>query len=260
MRYYDINFIGNSESLKECEEIRQNHYGTSLYQLNDLVMKNIENDMVLFFYGDNQNGMKACFSYNENKLDFDETYNYLIDLLNGLVSVRFVISTYYEITMPKFINNINEGRRRDHVQSWNQIIKTANLWYYSYYNDLTESVLSYKYEEKIVEECDLKTLANTIYDSRYLEELANIQEHPNNSDLSVNMAHYFISGRSIEATSDMVTRLAGMLLKANRIQTARIVIISEISPGAYISVLFSKGSTCSEPFNVIVILEFVSGS
>lgn len=47
------------------------------------------------------------------------------------------------------------------------------------------------------------------------------------------MVHYILSSRSIEAASDMVETLMQKLLKANRIGSRRMEVISEIDPAFY---------------------------
>ena len=135
-----------------------------------------------------------------------------------------------EITMITFLEKLIEGERREHISPSNRIKSGARLWYYYYYiNNDTEKQLPYKYSEKIIDKT-ADSNAKQIADSKFLEELTNIETHPNESELSVNMVHYIISGKSIEATSDMVSTLANSLIKSNRLQSSRIEIITEISP------------------------------
>ena len=54
-----------------------------------------------------------------------------------------------------------------------------------------------------------------------------------NTEYSGNMVHYVISSRSIEAASEMTEILVQNLLKANRISSRRMEIISEIEPNLF---------------------------
>ena len=69
----------------------------------------------------------------------------------------------------------------------------------------------------------------------YLQNIGmkNIEEHENASDFRGNMVHYVISGRSNEAVRDMAETLIQNLIKANRVSSRRLELITEIEPDMY---------------------------
>ena len=233
MRYYHICFSGNSEAMKNDEEIERiigRSYGSLLYRMNDFLWKNTKNNIEIFFYHEEDNLLKAIFTYDEQRYSFVTVYDFITEQLKVNFKIRRMIGDCSEITMITFLEKLIEGERRENISPSNRIRSGARLWYYYYYiNNDTEKQLPYKYSEKIIDKT-ADSNAKQIADSKFLEELTNIETHPNESELSVNMVHYIISGKSIEATSDMVSTLANSLIKSNRLQSSRIEIITEISP------------------------------
>ena len=233
MRYYHICFSGNSEAMKNDEEIERiigRSYGSLLYRMNDFLWKNTKNNIEIFFYHEEDNLLKAIFTYDEQRYSFVTVYDFITEQLKVNFKIRRMIGDCSEITMITFLEKLIEGERRENISPSNRIRSGARLWYYYYYiNNDTEKQLPYKYSEKIIDKT-ADSNAKQIADSRFLEELTNIETHPNESELSVNMVHYIISGKSIEATGDMVSTLANSLIKSNRLQSSRIEIITEISP------------------------------
>lgn len=156
--------------------------------------------------------MNASFSYDEQKKTFEAVYDFLIGLLNDNFEVSRKIVECYEITMSQFIENMVEAIRRENINYSKRMLEHAHLWYYSYYiNKDLEKELPYRFDEKIIDK-HADSSAEKIYDPKFIEELRNIEAHPNESDLSVNMVHYIISGIRIAATSDMVSSLARSLM------------------------------------------------
>ena len=233
MRYYQICFRGNSEDIKNDEEIERiigRGYGTVLLRMNDYLWKNTKNGIEFLFYHEEADLLKAIFTYDEQRYSFVTVYDFITEQLKVNFKIRRMIGDCSEITMITFLEKLIEGERREHISPSNRIKSGARLWYYYYYiNNDTEKQLPYKYSEKIIDKT-ADSNAKQIADSKFLEELTNIETHPNESELSVNMVHYIISGKSIEATSDMVSILANSLIKSNRLHSSRIEIITEISP------------------------------
>lgn len=233
MRYYHICFSGNPEDIKNDEEIERiigRSYGSVLYRMNDFLWKNTKNNIEFLFYHEEVDLLKAIFAYDEQSYSFVTVYDFITEQLKVNFKIRKVIGDCREITMITFLEKLLEGERREHISVSNRIKASARLWYYYYYvNNDGERQLPYKYSEKIIDKT-VDSNAKQIADSKFLEELKNIETHPNESELSVNMVHYIISGKSIEATSDMVSTLANSLIKSNRLQSSRIEIITEISP------------------------------
>lgn len=91
--------------------------------------------------------------------------------------------------------------------------------------------MGYEFSEKIISEDKKKS--NAIYDPAFQKELENIDAHDNTSAYSGNMVHYVISGRSMEAASDMTETLVQHLREANRIRSRRMEIVRAIYPDLY---------------------------
>ena len=72
MRYYHICFRGNSEDIKNDEEIERiiHGFGSVLYRMNDFLWKNTKNNVVFFFYHEEANLLKAIFAYDEQSYSF----------------------------------------------------------------------------------------------------------------------------------------------------------------------------------------------
>lgn len=91
--------------------------------------------------------------------------------------------------------------------------------------------MGYEFSEKIISEDKKKS--NAIYDPAFQKELENIDAHDNTSAYFGNMVHYVISGRSMEAASDMTETLVQHLREANRIRSRRMEIVRAIYPDLY---------------------------
>lgn len=80
MRYYHICFSGNSEDIKNDEKIESiigRGYGSVLYRMNDFLCKNGKNNTEIFFYHEEDNLLKAIFSYDEQSYSFDTVYDFI---------------------------------------------------------------------------------------------------------------------------------------------------------------------------------------
>lgn len=235
MRYYHICFRGNSEDIKNDNEIERlvHGYGSVLLRMNDFLCKSSKNNMVFLFYQEEGNKLSAILAYDEQVYSFAVVDDYITSFLAGNFKITKKISDYDEITMIGFIERMIEGERREHVSMSHRNRTVAHLWYYPYLIKCdSEKDIPYNYSEKIIDKA-IDFNAEKIYGSKFTEELKNIEAHPNASELSVNVVHYIISGKSIEATSDMVSSLSKSLIKSNRLQSSRIEIITDISPNLF---------------------------
>lgn len=230
MRYYEVGFIGNSEDIRKDSKEKLSRYPEILFQVNELIWKNSKNNMVFFFYQEEGNALSAILAYDEQVYSFAEVYDFITGFLCENFKITKRISDYHEITMIEFIERMIEGEHREHIYRSNSVKAASHLWCYTYiWNNDMDKELPYRYSERIIDK-NTDPNAEKIYDPKFIEELKNIETHPNKSDLFVNMVHYIISGKSIEATSDMVSSLAKSLIKSNRLQSGRMEIITEISP------------------------------
>ena len=74
MRYYHICYRGNTEDIKNDEEIERiigRGYGTVLLRMNDYLWKNTKNGIEFLFYHEEANLLKAIFAYDEQSYSFD---------------------------------------------------------------------------------------------------------------------------------------------------------------------------------------------
>ena len=120
-----------------------------------------------------------------------------------------------------------ESKRRDYSTFSSRFIEDTNLWIYNYYHDESKS-FHYDFKEYVISE--KKTKNNPIYDPKFVDELSNIEAHENVSGYSGNMVHYIISGCRRGCGKRYDGTPTQRLLKANRISSRRMEIISEIAP------------------------------
>ena len=155
MRYYQICFRGNSEDIKNDEEIERiigRGYGTVLLRMNDYLWKNTKNGIEFLFYHEEADLLKAIFTYDEQRYSFVTVYDFITEQLKVNFKIRRMIGDCSEITMITFLEKLIEGERREHISPSNRIKSGARLWYYYYYiNNDTEKQLPYKYSEKIID-------------------------------------------------------------------------------------------------------------
>lgn len=230
MRYYNLVLNTNTELLSESGRVELNKWQTPIAQINEYMLKSMKNETVFFIYREDSY-MNASFCFNDIQYEFNDIYDFILELLNDGFLIQGCIVEPYEITMSQFIENLVEGQRRNLTSGHSgRIAEEAHLWYYPYYrNDLGE--LLYTYDEEIVDlgRVDKKSL----YDDSFWNELLNIQSHRNQSEYSGNMVHYVISARRIEAAKDMTSVLVKNLFQADRLGSRRIEIITEIKPEVY---------------------------
>ena len=240
MRYYRMIIGTNSEELQEnAERIRTESnirigspgcYPTPMEAFNDYLYRNTENHVTSIVYKEKDGCFHSVFSYDEQKTGFHTAYGSLVEMLKEAFFVKRMIGEPIEITMIEFVDRLLEAKRRENAYVAN-IADEAHCWYY-YASMAKDPVnLHYEYEERMI--TDVENTENAIYDQAFRKELKNIETHKNNPDCKGNTVHYVISGRSMEAASDMTGALMHSLLKSNRISTGRMEIISEIEPGVF---------------------------
>ena len=105
-------------------------------------------------------------------------------------------------------------------------------WFWAYYNTSDSRYRGkYSFDERIVPEGSASQ--QKIYDEAFIKELDNIESNSFSKSQKGNPVHYIISAKSKEASWEMTEALAQNLLRANRISSKRIEIISDIDPDAY---------------------------
>ena len=221
MRYYHVIFNTSSEEIKEKAKVnlREYSYDSPIASVNNYMYRNLQKELTFLAYQEEENLVYAVFAYNEKKIMYQDAYQAITEMLKVAFSIKKVKEDPYEITMHQFMDCILESRRRQYLDYSNKIIDSTHLWiYYCNSADSDFRNTNYHFTERIISGKERKNYF--LYDQ-------------NTSAYSGNMVHYILSSRSIEAASDMVETLMQKLLKANRIGSRRMEVISEIDPAFY---------------------------
>lgn len=233
MRYYGFKLGTNVEEIKENAKIELQHYGYDnvLESINSYMYQNMKNNRMFLVYREEDNLISAIFSFDEQKLSFQNVYEGILEMLRDTFGIKQVKVEPFEITMHQFMECFLECKRRRCFDYSNRIIESSNLWiyYYSCMNDTRP--FPYDFKERIISEQECEICS--IYHRDFVEELRNIKVHANLSEYSGNMVHYVISSRSVEAAGEMTEVLVQNLRKANRINSRRMEIVSEIEPDLF---------------------------
>ena len=234
MRYYHVIFNTSSEEIKEKAKVnlREYSYDSPIASVNNYMYRNLQKELSFLAYQEEENLVYAVFAYNEKKIMYQDAYQAITEMLKADFFIKKVKEDPYEITMHQFMDCILESRRRQYLDYSNKIIDSTHLWiYYCNSADSDFRNTNYHFTERIISGKERKNYF--LYDQKFIGELENIETHQNTSAYSGNMVHYILSSRSIEAASDMVETLMQKLLKANRIGSRRMEVISEIDPAFY---------------------------
>lgn len=233
MRYYNYALYASAEQIKEKTTInlREYAYENPIAAVNNYMYKRLDNDVAFLAYREEGNTIFAVFIYDEKRKNFADAFAHATKVLKEDFSVNRIKTDPYEVTMYQALDFILEARRRDFSNITTGFIEASNLWIYNYYNNEKIS-FHYNFEERVVS--DKSSCANAIYDPIFIHELTNIEEHENVSGFKGNMVHYVISGRSHEAVKDMTETLMQSLIRAKRISSRRMEVISEIEPDVYL--------------------------
>ena len=233
MRYYNFALYASADQIKEKTTInlREYAYENTIAAVNSYMYKRLDNDVCFFAYREEGNTTFAVFSYDEKKGAFIDAFEHITGVLKEDFSVNRIKTVPCEITMYQALDFLLEARRRDFMNLTTRLIEASNLWIYNYYNSETKS-FHFDFKERIVPE--KSSCKNAIYDQTFIDELINIEEHKNASGFTGNMVHYVVSGHSIEAVKDMTETLMQSLIKAERISSRRMEVISEIEPDVYL--------------------------
>lgn len=235
MRYYEFAIRGVAEDIKELlqnkECLREHRYESPIWAVNNYMYRNLKNNVGFLAYRqETDDKILSVLFFDEKRETLEKAYDYIIEVLEGVFEVKRIQLSPSEITMYEFLDCYREAKRRVYDSPGNRFIEVSNLFIYEYYIDNSKSY-HFKFEEKIIPE--IKTEINAIYDKEFIEELSNIELHSNNTEYQGNLVHYIISSRSVEAACDMTEILAHNLIKANRISSRRMEVISEIEPDLY---------------------------
>ncbi len=233
MRYYNFTIATTTEYIEANTKTRlkDHSFENTISAVNTFMYKFLRNNMTFLIYREEENYLLATFSYDDTKGSFQDAYDQVTGLLRDTFLIKKISKEPEEITMYQFLENFEETRRHDFMQSLYRVREISNLWIYDYYKNNTREDLRYDFNEKII--ADSAHAPCGIYDKSLLDELYNIDTYVNDTGLSGNPFHYVISARSMEAVADITECLMQKLLKAKRISSRRMEIISNMTPDVY---------------------------
>lgn len=229
MRYFTMALATTEKQIEEKSKVRLRDYSydSPIEAINSYMLKEMRNGLTFLMYRIEENVVLAGFTFDEREDKLEEVYSYIMDILKDTFCIRNIIEEPKEITMFEYSDCLNEAKRRNLSGYSGAFIQTANLWMHDY--DYRNSKnYRFDFEERIVNEN--KPNRDYLYDSKFKEELTNIENHKNTSEFSGNMVHYVVSARSIEACIEMTESLVAKLYLANRIKSRRIEIITNMEP------------------------------
>lgn len=237
MRYYELTLPVNSEQIKERAVIRLTnyHHESAIGAVNSYMEKNSKNGLMFFTYREEDDGIRAVFTYDEKARSFSDAYEHIVCILNDVFGVSEVLPEPGEITMRSFFDRYIEAKRRDILWNFTYYRFTLGDWFLDLFNFGHDKNYSGKAKFSF-DECLVPELApemHTIFDAGFVKELMNIESHASDRTEGINVVHYSISARSKEASLEMATTLANRLFNAGRISGKRIGMIGDIDPMVY---------------------------
>lgn len=229
MRYYSFMFKATDKTIGANSRVnlRDLDYESHIGAMNRYMYKTLGNNQIFFAYREEGECLLADLSFDENKDNLSTAYNSVMKLLDETFLIRKVVEEPFEITMQQFIEDIDEGKRRDYVKMWSRLLEAANIWFY--YDRLqNDNSWGMNFKEKITKN---RAFADpSIYHPSFLNELKRISEHKLEEDLSGCAVHYILSANSIAVAEDLAMTLSQELFEAGRIKSRRVSIINEITP------------------------------
>lgn len=105
-------------------------------------------------YREEDNLISAIFSFDEQKLSFQNVYEGILEMLQDIFGIKRIQAEPYEITIHQFMDCFLECKRRCCDYS-NRIMESSNLWiyYYSCMNDAR--AFPYDFKERIISKKEL---------------------------------------------------------------------------------------------------------
>ena len=130
MRYYGFKLNANSEEIKENAKIELRHYGYDnvLESINSYMYQNMKNNRTFLVYREEENLISAIFSFDEQKLNFQNVYDGILEMLRDIFGIKRIQVEPYEITMHQFLDCILESKRRRCCDYSTRIIESSNLF------------------------------------------------------------------------------------------------------------------------------------
>ena len=236
MRYHEINLHTNTEMLKASAKIRLNDYsyGNPVAGMNAFMFQNLKNNIGFVAYRqENEKTLLAVFSYDDCSYSYEEAYDNITDILRNTLGITR-ISESEDITMHQFLECLLEAKRRDCVPQFSKLIDVARLWIYEYDYIFDEKRIHFTFDERIISKTSKTSRAKRyMVDETVKKELANIEAHAVDPDFSGNVAHYVLATHGLETVMDIAETLGESLLRANRISSRRLEIISRMAPDCF---------------------------
>lgn len=114
VRYYGFELGTNTEKIKENAKIELRHYGYDnvLESINSYMYQNMKNNRMFLVYREEGNLISAIFSFDEQKLNFQNVYEGILEMLRDIFGIKRIQADPYEITMHQFLECIIECKRR----------------------------------------------------------------------------------------------------------------------------------------------------
>ena len=99
MRYYGFELSANSEEIKENAKIELRHYGYDnvLESINSYMYQNMKNNRTFLVYREEDNLISAIFSFDEQKLNFQNVYEGILEMLRDIFGIKRIQADPYEI-------------------------------------------------------------------------------------------------------------------------------------------------------------------
>lgn len=261
MRYFDFVLFTNAGQIKTSAsetgvDLREFAYDDPIAAVNAYMYRKSSNGLHFFIYRSEGDISYANFSYDESNYSFRAAYDSILALLKDAFLITKVESTPVEITTMQYFENMMEAKRRAFGVGYGRTISHRMERLYDYfcnrnYNDNGNYDCLCDVSEFIINEADSEKLS--IYDERFIKELSNIENHVNTEERAGNTVHYVISARSAEAAGDMARALGSGLLKANRISTRRVCVLSGIDPDLYLRNNYFEDFIADNAGGIVVI-------
>ena len=236
MRYYDFCFsVDESKLRSRMTSLKREidmYYDNLFEGMTRYMYSKLENNVTFWVYRAEPNKVYADFCFDDKMVAFDDAFGNICGMLNDTFAMRKILAEPEELTMEQYLENLLESSRRSYT-NWRKgsFIDNSKLWIYDSYYISDKKSIHFKYEEMLIPKTD--SACDQIYDEGYEKELANIESHANDKLCSGNLVHYVISSRSGQAAKDMAETLAQRLLKAHRLRSRRMPMVSEINPDIY---------------------------
>ncbi|MCR5684264.1 MAG: hypothetical protein K6G81_02425 [Lachnospiraceae bacterium] len=96
-----------------------------------------------------------------------------MDNLNMSFQISKIRKEPEEITMFRFMENLEDARRREYSTPISKIVEKAGVWVWDYWN-CRDDRTKYNFEFREIIVPEKKATGSALYDQGFLDELANI--------------------------------------------------------------------------------------